>query len=362
MILKKILKFVVLFMVCMSILSINSIVQAKEWTLLFSIPQGMPTGWINQLIIHPTNPNTLYGASEGAGFIVSTDGGKSWVQKNQGFTVAEEGTVSGVQIRCMAMDSSKPETIYAGLAAFGVFKSTDGGNTWKDISSTLDDTFTKAMVMHPKDPKTVYLGTDGGGIYKYDVANDEWQESIEGLKNTFIKSLVMDPNDPKTIYVTTDGGIAKTTDGAKKWTIINNGITSRSVFCIDIDPKNPKVLYAGTETGGLFKTTDGGANWASVGGEIWMSKPSTEIFAAPTDDIPSTLMVTNVAVNPSNTSIVYASNTNGVYRSADAGETWTPINDGLTNKVIKSLTVSKTDPVKVYVSTIDGKFFVYVED
>lgn len=350
----------ILLFSCIFILSLSA--QAAEWQLVFSAPQGLPSGWINQLSIHPTKSNIFYAATEGAGFIVSENEGKSWIPKNQGLTTAEEGTVSGFQVRCMALDPVNPDTIYIGMAAFGVFKSTDAGNTWKDINSTLEDTFTKVLIMHPKNTNTVYLGTDGGGVYRYDVANDEWLESISGLKNTYIRALVFDPNDAKTIYVATDGGVSKTADGAEKWVPASNGLTSRTVFCLAIDPKNPKVLYAGTETGGLFKTSDSGANWEAVGGDIWTAKLIMEGLAAPTDDIPSTPMVTSIAVNPVNTSIVYAANPNGVYRSADAGKTWEQINTGLTNTTVKSLAVSNSQPVRLYAGTSDGKLFMYKED
>jgi len=93
-----------------------------------------------------------------------------------------------------------------------------------------------------------------------------------------------------------------------------------------------------------------------------MARLSADIFGAPTDDIPETLMITHLAINPVNSSIIYAANTKGVFRSADAGETWTQINEGLTSTIIKNLTSSNTNPVKVYASTFDGKFYVYTEN
>jgi photosystem II stability/assembly factor-like uncharacterized protein len=359
--LKRKLVFGSLLLFCIFILSISS-AQAAEWKLAFETPQGMPSGWINQMIFHPTNPNTFYAVTEGAGFMVSEDEGKTWTPKNQGLNNAEGGTISGFQVRCIVLDPVKPETIYVGMAVFGVYKSTDSGNTWTDINGTLEDTYTRSLVIHPANLNMIYLGTDGGGIYRYDIQKDEWEESVNGLKNTYIRTIVMDPKNPKILYVATDGGVSKTIDGADNWTLISNGITSRTVFCLAMDPKNPKIFYAGTETGGLFKTIDGGENWGPVGGEIWMSKPIMDDSAPTTDDIPSTLIVTSVAVNPVNSSIVYAANPAGVFRSADAGNTWTQINTGLTNTIIKSLAVRNSKPVKVYVSTSNGKFFVYSEE
>jgi photosystem II stability/assembly factor-like uncharacterized protein len=363
----------IIFMIALFCLS----TQAAEWKVLYDVaqrgpggppqgasamPQGVSLGWANQIIIHPTKSNVIYAATEGAGFVVSEDGGKSWVPKNQGFTAAEEGTVSGIQIRCIAIDPNKPDTIYAGMAAFGVYKTTDAGNKWDTVSDTLEDTFTKALAIHPAKTDTVYLGTDGGGIYRYNVQANEWVESVKGLKNTYIKAIVMDPKNPKLIYVATDGFIGNTIDGGDNWKVLSNGLTNRYTLCLTMDPKDSKVLYAGTDGGGLFKTSDGGEKWEAVGGDIWMTKPAAEDLVAPGADVETTSVTSSVVVNPANSSIVYAANASGVFRSADAGQTWAQINTGLTSTVIKNLAVNNTKPVIVYASTSDGKFFAYTEE
>ncbi|MGB9596954.1 MAG: WD40/YVTN/BNR-like repeat-containing protein [Candidatus Poribacteria bacterium] len=352
----------ILIFACMIVLLISISVQSAEWKLLSEAPRGVPIGAINQIIIHPTKPNIMYIGTEGIGFLASEDGGKTWLPKNQGFTAAEEGTVSGFQIRCIAIDPSKPDTIYAGMAAFGVFKTTNAGAKWDNISDTLEDTFTKVLAIHPAKTDTVFLGTDGGGIYRYDVAQNEWAEKVKGLKNTYIRALVMDPKDPKVLYAGTDGGVAKTINGAETWTVISNGLTSRYVLCLAIDPKNPKVLYAGTDGGGLFKTIDGGEKWEPVGGGIWLAKPPAEDLVSPSGDVESTLVVSSVVVNPITTSIVYAANQTGVFRSADGGKTWEKINTGLTSTLIKCLAISGDKTVTLYAGTSDGKLFAYTEE
>ncbi|HGE69697.1 TPA: hypothetical protein ENX78_02605 [Candidatus Poribacteria bacterium] len=347
--------YIIILLTCFS-------AQSAEWKLLSEAPRGVPIGAVNQIVIHPTKHNVIYIGTEGMGFLASEDGGKTWVPKNQGFTAAEEGTVSGFQIRCIAIDPSKPDTIYAGMAAFGVFRTVDAGTKWDNISDTLEDTFTKVLAIHPTKTDTVFLGTDGGGIYRYDVAQNEWTEKVKGLKNTYIRALVMDPKDPKVMYAGTDGGVAKTTNGAESWTVISNGITSRYVLCLAIDPKDPKVLYAGTDGGGLFKTIDGGGKWEPIGGEIWLAKPPAEDLVTPSGDVESTLVVSSVVINPINTSIVYAANQTGVFRSADGGKTWEKINTGLTSTVIKCLAISANKSVTLYAGTSDGKLFAYTEE
>lgn len=338
--------------------------QAAEWKLLIdasAMGGGRFNGWVNQFAIHPTKANFIYAATEGAGVLISENGGSNWTPKNEGFTMASEGTVSGYHVRCMAVDPRKPEIMYAGMAAFGVFKSIDSGSNWVAMSDGLGDTFTKVMALHPANPDILYLGTDGGGVHRRNVNSGTWKEISEGLKNTYIKAIVMDPKDPKIIYVGTDGGLAKTTDGGDQWTIINNGITSRYVLCIAIDPKNPNVLYAGTDGGGLFKTENGGSGWTNIGGEIWMARSTADEGSNPSEEqlVP---IVSSIAVNPINPSIVYAANSKGVLRSPDGGKTWSKINIGLTDTDIKSLGINPNPPIKIYASTGNSRIFVYTEE
>ncbi len=100
MILKK--ETICMYLIIAFLILINCSVLAGEWKLLTEAPRGVPVSWVNQFLVHPSKPNIIYAATEGAGLLVSEDGGTTWTPKNQGFTAAEEGTVSGYQIRCKA--------------------------------------------------------------------------------------------------------------------------------------------------------------------------------------------------------------------------------------------------------------------
>lgn len=274
--------------------------------------------------------------------------------------MAAEGTVSGYHIRCLVINPANPEIMYAGMAAFGVFKTDDGGVSWEAMNEMLGDTFTKVMGIHPAKPDVLYLGTDGGGMYRRTTGSAKWEEIIKGMKNTYIKAMLMDSTDPNLIYAGTDGGVSKTTDGGDNWVNLQSG--PRYVLSLAIGPENGKVVYAGTDGSGLFKTEDGGDNWVSLGGDIWLAKGIADEFAPPGEEAATTLLVSSLAVNPVNTSIVYAANPSGVFRSADGGQTWEQINTGLTDTDIKSLVVTSAEPVTLYVSTSDGKLFAYTEE
>ena len=338
--------------------------QAAEWKLVSNVtagPSGGSRGWVNQLVIHPARVNVFYAATEGAGVLVSEDVGRTWTARNEGLSRAEEGTVSGYHIRCLAIGPTRPGVLYAGMAAFGVFGTTDDGLTWTEMNEAVGDTYTKVLAIHPLKPDLLYLGTDGGGMYRRSGEASEWDEIIEGMRNTYVKALVMDPKRPDVMYAATNGGVSKTTDGGDSWVQVNNGLVSRYMLSLAIDPENTDVLYAGMDGGGLVKTVDGGENWVAVGGDIWMGKGSAAEFTPPGEEPELTLVVSSLAVNPADTSIVYAANSSGMFRSADGGQTWAQANSGLSDTEIKCLTVTSTEPVIVYASTADGSLFAYEE-
>ncbi len=219
------------------------------------------------------------------------------------------------------------------------------------MNEKLMDTYTRAIVIHPARPDVIYLGTYGGGVHRRSVGASRWEEITQGMKNTYVNALVMVPEDPDMMYAVTNGGISKTTDGGESWITVSNGLTTGYMLCLAVEPGNTDVLYAGSDGKGLFKSEDGGDNWLSVGGDIWMTEALTGIRAA---------VVSAVVVNPVNTTIVYAANSSGVFRSADSGQTWIQINTGLTSHQIKSLTVTTTMPVTIYAGTADGKIFAYI--
>lgn len=333
---------------------------AAEWQFVSDVKAREgdgSSGWINQIAIHPTKPGVFYAATENAGVLLSKDGGKNWVSrwqaKRMGLTADSAEFVSGYRVKCIEIDPVKKDVIYAGMDKQGIYKSSDAGVNWTEINEMLMDTYIGAISIHPARPDFIYLGTYGGGMYRRSAEASDWEEIVQGMRNTYVTDLVISTKNPDIMYVSTNGGISKTTDGGSNWITVNNGLTTGYMLCLAISPDSPDILYAGSDGRGLFKTTDGGENWFSVGGEIWMTETLPGNMA---------LVASVVAVNPVNTEIVYAANSSGVFRSADAGKSWTQINTGLTNTDIKSLTVTSKKPVRVYAGTADGQIFAWTEE
>jgi photosystem II stability/assembly factor-like uncharacterized protein len=234
---------------------------------------------------------------------------------------------------------------YFGSTGGGVWKTTDGGSNWKNISDKYFGGSIGAVAVAPSDDNVVYVGegentmrgnvSEGlGGMWRSDDAGRTWKNI--GLKDgRHIIRIVIHPRDPNTLWVAVMGhlfgpneerGIYKTTDGGKTWkkTLYVNNQTG----CSDLvmEPGNPAVLYAGTwrlirtpyslesggEGSGLWKSTDGGDTWTNISkkkglpGSVWG--------------------ITAIAVAPSNPDKLYALVENekgGMFVSNDAGETWT---------------------------------------
>ena len=245
-------------------------------------------------------------------------------------------------------------TLYIGAASGGVWKSVNGGTTYKPVFDKQPVQSIGAIAIDPKNPKVVWVGTGeawtrnsvsiGDGVYKSTDGGDNWTNV--GLKESeHVAKILVDPTESNTVYVCVPGklwsdsderGVYKTTDGGKSWTRILKGANaSTGCSMISLDPQNPKTLFAGmwdfrrkgwtfrsggdgptaASGSGLFKSVDGGASWTELD-----EKSAKGLPAKPWGRIA-------VTVAPSKPNVVYAFveavvPTNGLYRSDDGGKTW----------------------------------------
>jgi photosystem II stability/assembly factor-like uncharacterized protein len=245
-------------------------------------------------------------------------------------------------------------TVYLGSASGGVWKSENGGTTYKPVFDKEPVQSIGAVAIDPTNPKIIWVGSGeawtrnsvsiGDGIYKSVDGGDNWTNM--GLRESErIAKILIDPSDPNTVYACVPGklwsdsedrGVYKTTNGGQSWTKVLKG-PNASTGCsmISMDAKSPKTLFAGMwdfrrkgwtfrsggdgETApsgsGLFKSTDGGATWNDLNASSASGLP-----AKPWGRIA-------VTVAPSNSNVVYAfieaaPPRNALYRSADGGKTW----------------------------------------
>ncbi|HEU5480268.1 MAG TPA: hypothetical protein VFU90_10570, partial [Candidatus Tumulicola sp.] len=277
---------------------------------------------------------------------------------------------------------SERNLFYMGGVDGGVWKSTDYGVVWNNITDgkwpSASDSI-GAIAVAPSNPKVLYVGTGetdirndmitGDGIFKSVDAGKSWKYA--GLRDTrTISAIVVDPRDPNVVYTSSmghvfapnaDRGVFKSTDGGKTWQKILFVDDKTGAIDLVMDPRDPKVLYAamwqaqrtpwslddGGPGSGLYKTTDGGAHWTNLSHNPGLPG--------------GVLGRIGVDVAASNPSIVFAivqAKGGGVFRSADAGATWHRVNDkwSLRQRAFyyMSIYVDPTNPKTVYVPNVDG--------
>jgi photosystem II stability/assembly factor-like uncharacterized protein len=301
-------------------------------------PEG---GNVKALAVDPQNPAVVYAVTGNAVF-KSIDYGDHWRPVNSG--------LSSRPIYSIAVNPQSPAICYVGTES-GVFKSTNGGANWNAANSGHIGQLVTSLAISPQNPSVIYAATNSSGIYKSTNGGESWIFANGILPTLSISALAVDPGNPDIVYTGTGGdGIYKSTDGAIAWNPLNNGLRDYySVNSLVIDPRDPEKIYASFMIAGVFKSTNGGQQWTPA------------VNGLPHLDLEYGFVLfdvqTELAINPGNPDIVYAgSDSDGVFRSMNAGMNWSPINSGLIGATISALTISREDLATVYAGTFDKGF------
>jgi hypothetical protein len=173
----------------------------------------------------------------------SIDGGAKWNNDNYGLNYGINSNITGLIVH-----PTQPSTIYAGTLS-GVFKSTNGGRTWSPINNGLDSPRVTTLLMDPSTPSTLYAATQvfdqfNFGVYKSTDGGNTWNLRKNGMGNGNIVSLAIDPVTPNTLYAGTTTGtqsggqVFKTTDGADNWSPVGTNVPQTSFTSLAVDPHN----------------------------------------------------------------------------------------------------------------------------
>src|SRR6185312_16091291 len=245
-----------------------------------------------------------------------------------------------------AVAKSNPNVIYAGTGEAtnsflsyygrGVLKSTDGGTTWSLMGNSVFDRHTISQIaVDPTNANNLYVAVGGGGVNGVGGNTGVWKSTDGGgtwvNTTTSISSgaqfsdVEMDPTNPQRLFCAVNSGslsgVYQTTNGATSWTLVAGGLPSGSSVGnprVAISASNPQVVYASfdnpsnSNAAGIWKSTDGGATWAQpgtvpnyMGGQGWYD--------------------TTLIVDPTNSNIAYAGGQTSFIQTTDGGAHWTDI-------------------------------------
>lgn len=342
-----------------------------------NIGPALTSGRISDFAVNPENPFEYY---------VAVSSGGVWKTVNNGVTYQpifdSQGSYS---IACVTMDPNNYNVIWVGTGennnqrsvayGDGVYKSTDGGKSWKNMGLENSEHIGK-IIVHPDNSDVVYvaaigpLWSKGGdrGIYMTEDGGETWNAVLAIDEHTGVNDIVMDPRNPdlmyasalqrrRHVYTYVGGGpgssMYKSTDGGKTWKKNNTGLPKVELgrMGLEISPADPEIIYAIVEAaegkGGFYRSTNRGESWEKRGGYSSSGNYYQEIIADPKD--PNTVFSMNtwfqvsrdggktwknagedtkhvdnhcMWINPHNTNHWLLGCDGGIYETFDAAKTW----------------------------------------
>ncbi len=211
----------------------------------------------NSIAIPPHASNPIYvGSGFGNGIYKSTDGGQTWIQKNQGLPLFG-GSIC--PILSLAIDPARTSTVWAGMQyGGGIVKSTDGGEHWQVKGLTTETNFVDAIAVNPANSDEILVGGGymDGSIYKSTDGGDTWEVKIS--KIAFVMDIIYDPRDPRWVYAATEGyGVLRSFDDGETWHDYSAGIFYPILYSLDITQQDPPLLAVGSYGSGLYRINPG---------------------------------------------------------------------------------------------------------
>ncbi len=347
---------------------------------LRGIGPALMSGRIGDFAVHPQDQSLWYVAVGSGGVWKTTNAGTTWQSLFDG--------QPSYSIGCITLDPNHPEVVWVGTGenvggrhvgfGDGVYRSLDGGASWEHRGLPASEHIGN-IVIDPRDSNAVYVAAQGPlwsaggerGLFKTSDGGETWRKLLGDEEYTGVNELRMDPRDPQVLYAATHqrlrtvaalinggpgSGIHKSTDGGETWRQLENGLPKDDMGKIGlaIAPQNPDVVYATIELaarkGGFYRSTNGGASWEKRSDYVSGGTGPhyyQEIFASPhkldrvyqmdpgmhvTEDGGKTFVRVPqeykhgdhhaLAFDPNDPNYLLSGTDGGIYESWDLGENW----------------------------------------
>ena len=358
----------------------------------------------------PNQPNLYYFGSTGGGIWKTTNGGRQWENISDGYF--------GGSIGAITVSKSDPNVIYVGggektvrgnvSSGYGIWKSEDAGRTWTS-SGLINSRHIPRIAVHPTNHNIVYAGVLGNiykptqerGVYKSTDGGKTWRKTLFSNEYAGVVDLIMDPTNPRILYASTwrvqrtpyslsSGGegsaLWKSTDSGETWTEIstNKGFPEGTlgIIGVTVSPLNNQRVWAiieNKDNGGLYRSDDGGDTWNEVNNERKLRQRAwyyTRVYAD-TDDV-NTVYVLNVRyhkstdggntfstynaphgdhhdlwIAPENPHRMIIGDDGGAQVTYDGGETWSTYYNQPTSQFYR-VTTDNAFPYRIYVAQQDN--------
>jgi len=324
------------------------------------------------------------GSSDG-GVWRSGNKGADWQQKNAVLSVGGARTMNTANILSFVSDPTDPLTVYVATDANGLLFTTDGGESWsqpRDLGSAK----ISGIALDRKDKCNVYAITGGMAVKTTDCTRTWSKIYEESRTGVALASIAVDFFNTNNVYLATSkGDIVKSTDGGVSWATITSQPFNSQVNKLVIDPSDSRIIYAGTRSDGIWKTIDGGATWVDMSSGLAqfdgakdfydlvpdLSKKNSLVLACrygllrtldgavtwtkiPLVTGPGQARIYSMAMNPANGQELYYSTATVFYRSANGGANWTTKRLP-TSRIGSALMVSAKDANIIYLGTLQIK-------
>ena len=221
------------------------------------------TSVVNQFVFDPFDSRRLFVATT-MGIFESQNGGETWQKRMDGIKEV-------LMVVTLALDATQPTTMYAGTSG-GVYKSVNGAARWEKVNDGLVSPEilessralgVTAIQLDPHATGRLYAATLNG-LYKSTDGAQSWTRLAQSLPDQMISAMGLDRAVAGAIYVASREGVHKSEDGGTTWNAINRGLASLNIRSLIQSPTDPKTLYAGTNGSGLYRSRDGGEAWVSL--------------------------------------------------------------------------------------------------